>query len=362
MKIDKFQLKNFKCLSKVTFEFGNLNLLAGANGCGKSSLIQALLLLRQTYERTGDMKQLFTYGKYVNLGMAKDVLYEYAEDDEDILYKLTGTDGEKELIYKYEAASRILKCRSCKELGKTDFNLWDSSFEYLSAERISPQTTYSSIAQDLLLGMHGENALNFLEKYGDSIEVNNVFLDDSKNKSLLYYVNQWMEKLFKGFSLQLSQILDADAVSLRYKEKSRDHVSNAYRPVNVGFGITYVLPIVIALLKAEKEDLILIENPEAHLHSKAQRIMGELLAKAARTGAQIIVETHSDHILNGIRICAKKQEILPEKIKIFFFMKEDVGSKYNVNIYAPEMDNEGNIDIWPEGFFDEWDNALAELF
>lgn len=51
MKIDKFQLKNFKCLSKVTFEFGNLNLLAGANGCGKSSLIQALLLLRQTYER-----------------------------------------------------------------------------------------------------------------------------------------------------------------------------------------------------------------------------------------------------------------------------------------------------------------------
>ena len=108
MKIDKFQLKNFKCLSKVTFEFGNLNLLAGANGCGKSSLIQALLLLRQTYERTGDMKQLFTYGKYVNLGMAKDVLYEYAEDDEDILYKLTGTDGEKELIYKYEAASRIL--------------------------------------------------------------------------------------------------------------------------------------------------------------------------------------------------------------------------------------------------------------
>ena len=189
MKIDKFQLKNFKCLSKVTFEFGNLNLLAGANGCGKSSLIQALLLLRQTYERTGDMKQLFTYGKYVNLGMAKDVLYEYAEDDEDILYKLTGTDGEKELIYKYEAASRILKCRSCKELGKTDFNLWDSSFEYLSAERISPQTTYSSIAQDLLLGMHGENALNFLEKYGDSIEVNNVFLDDSKNKSLLYYLH-----------------------------------------------------------------------------------------------------------------------------------------------------------------------------
>lgn len=117
-----------------------------------------------------------------------------------------------------------------------------------------------------------------------------------------------------------------------------------------------------AIKKAKKDDLILIENPEAHLHPKAQRIIGELLVKAARTDAQIIVETHSDHILNGIRICTKKQEISPEQVKIFFFMKEDVGFRYNVNIYAPEMDEDGNIDIWPEGFFDEWDNALAELF
>ena len=73
-------------------------------------------------------------------------------------------------------------------------------------------------------------------------------------------------------------------------------------------------------------------------------------------GAGVCVRTHSHMRMDII------DTFLPEKIKIFFFMKEDVGSKYNVNIYAPEMDNEGNIDIWPEGFFDEWDNALAELF
>lgn len=243
-----------------------------------------------------------------------------------------------------------------------DFNIFGDIFEYLSADRIIPQTVYSSICEDNFLGNHGENAFNFLEKYGDTFKVDKVFQDDTKNEYLLYYVNKWMERIFHGFRLQLSPIADADAVGLRYAEKSRDWVSNSYRAINVGFGITYVLPILVALLKAKTDDLILIENPEAHLHPKAQRLIGELLAKAAATGAQIIVETHSDHILNGVRISAKNKLIDPSDIKMFFFMKEDVGTKYHTNIYLPKMDQEGNIDIWPEGFFDEWDNALAQLF
>lgn len=362
MKIRRLQLKNFKCLSDIEFQFGNLNLLAGANGCGKSTLIQSLLLLRQTYEQTGTVKSLLTSGKYVNLGAAKDILYDYAEDNEDISYGLCGGGIKVELIYGYEPESHILKCKNETISGYELFNLWNESFEYLSAERIVPQTTYSSIMQESLLGMHGENALSFLERYGDSLTVNESFWDESGNKSLLYYVNHWMDKLFPGFGLKLSQISEADVVSLRYSEKSRDRVSNAHRPINVGFGITYVLPIVIALLKAKNDDLILIENPEAHLHPRAQRMIGELLVKAAKTEAQIIIETHSDHILNGIRICAKRGEVLPEDVKMFFFMREDVGNKYNVNVFSPTLDKDGNIDIWLEGFFDEWDNALAELF
>ncbi len=241
-------------------------------------------------------------------------------------------------------------------------NIFGDTFEYLSADRIVPQTVYSSISQDSFLGNHGENALNFLEKYGDTFKVGKVFHDDTKNEYLLYYVNKWMERIFHGFRLQLSPIAEADAVGLRYAEKSRDWVSNSYRAINVGFGITYVLPIIVALLKAQKDDLILIENPEAHLHPKAQRLIGELLAKAATTGAQIIVETHSNHILNGVRISAKNKIVDSSDIKMFFFMKEDIGTKYHTNIYLPQMDQKGNIDIWPLGFFDEWDNALAQLF
>jgi predicted ATPase len=140
-------------------------------------------------------------------------------------------------------------------------------------------------------------------------------------------------------------------------------MSTPRRASNVGFGITYVLPILTVLLKAKKGDVIIVENPEAHLHPKAQRMLGELILKAADVGAQIILETHSDHILNGIRLGVKNGIIGDANdVKNFFFTRENVGIAYHVNVYAPQIDQEGNLDIWPNGFFDEWDKALMELF
>ena len=361
--IKRMKINNFKCFSNAMFELGNLNLLAGSNGCGKSTMLQALLLLKQSEEQFNSLNKITTYGKYINLGLSNEILYDYAEETkEKISFELINDLGKKiDLQYQYIPEKTVLE--RIKE-NSMDYNsfLFENNFEFISAERISPQTVYSTIDQSNSLGIHGENALNFLEKYGESYEVDSVFWDDTHNKYLLYHVNSWLEKLFTGFRLYSNKISEADAVSLRYKEQSRDMLGNSHRPANIGFGITYVLPIIIALLKAKRNDLILIENPEAHLYPGAQKIIGELLTKASCTGAQIILETHSDHIFNGIRICAKKQLIDASKVKFFFFVREDVGSKYNVNIYSPTLNQDGDINVWPIGFFDEWDNALAELF
>ncbi len=360
--IDKFRINNFKCFSDITFEMGRLNLFAGSNGCGKSSVIHALLLLQQSFEQFNSLNKLIMYGKYVNLGLANDIMYDYAETEPGkISFYLQGNEGKRVgLEYFYSPGKNILE-RDMK-LPMPSAPLPWKDMEFLSAERIVPQTIYSTIGQGNTLGIHGENTINFLEEYGDSYEVDPCFTNDTDNRSLLYYVNFWLDRMFGGFNLYSNRILEADAVSLRYKEKSRDLLGNPHRAVNVGFGITYVLPILIALLKAKEGDLILLENPEAHLHPKAQRLLGELLVKAASTGAQIILETHSDHILNGIRICTRKQYIDARQIRFFFFLREDVGARFNVNVYNPILDQNGDIDIWPEGFFDEWDNALIELF
>ena len=316
-------------------------------------------MLRQSYKQFGSFSKLSTYGVYTNLGNAKDIIYETAEDLE-MGFGLAGEEGRRlDIAVDYDPEAHILNNRVRENVSGDEINLFGSGFEYLGAERISPKTIYSSVSLDDSLGNNGENTLNFLEKHGAEIQVHPVF-QKQEQKYLLYCVNDWLDKLFGGFRLQLSPLAEADAVSLRYRESSP--VSNPHRATNVGFGITYVLPILVALLKAKAGNLIILENPEAHLHPKAQRLLGELIAQTASTGVQIIIETHSDHILNGIRISVKRNDLEADKAKLFFFMREKAGEKYNVNVYAPILDQNGDADIWPEGFFDEWDNALSELF
>lgn len=365
--LKKVKIKNFKCFSEIEFQLGNVNILAGSNGCGKSSFIHTLLLLRQSIEQNSKFEELYLYGKYVDLGLAKEVLYEDAEKDK-IIIGIENEDAECiEVEPIYEAEKYILKTKvlNFDKFSKIDkFNIFTHSFEYISAERIAPQNIFSAISFDSMLGKHGENTLSFLERKGLKIQVDpKLCVENTEQKYLLYQVNEWLNVLFDGFKLNISTLIEADAVSLRFQEQGDNRVSAPHRAINVGFGITYILPVLVALLKAQRNDIIIIENPEAHLHPKAQRLIGEIILRAASVGAQIVLETHSDHILNGIRLGIRKGVIKDSKqVKTFFFTRENIGSGYHVNVYAPEIDNEGNIDIWPDGFFDEWDKALMELF
>ena len=89
-------------------------------------------------------------------------------------------------------------------------------------------------------------------------------------------------------------------------------------------------------------------------------MLGELIALAGNGGVQVIVETHSDHILNGIRIAVKKKEIAKERVQLAFFYK-DTSDEYRHKYVTPQIQDDGRLDIWPEFFFDEWDKALYEL-
>lgn len=363
--IEKLNLKNFKCFRDVEMKFSALNVLTGLNGMGKSTIMQSILLLGQSQKSLKAEGTLSLKGKFVNLGVGQDILYEKADEDEiGISIEIDGT--KENLIFEYLPESDSLPLKESKINGEREFleQRLENLF-YLSAYRIEPQFLYQikneKELENKYFGKDGEYAIQYLKLHGgEEIKNNNIVIGDSDKTTIMDQVKEWLDMISPGISPVININTSSRTAELRY-EYIEDRVkTNSYKSVNVGFGITYVLPVVVELVSAKEGDIVLIENPEAHIHPKGQRMLGELIALASAGGVQIIVETHSDHVLNGIRLAAKKGKLQAEKVAFFFFYK-DIADSYNHKFIQPVLDQNGRLNEWPEGFFDEWDNALLEL-
>lgn len=361
-------LKNFKCFNNISIPFSRVNLLCGLNGMGKSTVVQSLLLLRQAQEQNVLHRGLALNGELVNIGSGRDLLYEYADKPELVEIGLEMDDGQlNSWIYLYNSESDILKLYFENiESTLESLSLFNNNFEYICAERLGPRNLYPKsslvVSERQQLGIVGEYTEHYLMVYGDhSISNTNAKYPDSKNASLLFQLQSWLNEISPGIKLNFENYRNADSVGLLYRIEDFQ-ISNDYRPSNVGFGITYVLPVIVALLKAKPGDLVIIENPEAHLHPRGQRKIGELIALVASGGVQLVLETHSDHILNGIRLSVRKGFLTPEDTRLHFFEKQSSEIGFYHKITSPSIKSDGRLTMWPDGFFDEWDKALEELF
>jgi len=363
--IRELAVKNFKCFESLKLELRSLNVLMGLNGMGKSTILQSLLLLRQSNQENG-LSWLKLNGKYVTLGNGSDVLSEKAEDEE-IGFFIKEDVGDFSASYEYVQESDLLPKHDLKydirEMGNSV--LFGDRFVYLYAYRIEPRILYR-IADEKQISKrnfnnNGELAIHYLNLHGfQNVENDCVIYNSIEDCSLNEQVRCWLSLIAPGILPQISVNVALRNAELKYAFREGKEKTNAYKSVNVGFGITYVLPVIIALLTAKQGDLLLLENPEAHIHPAGQRWLGELIARASAGGVQIIVETHSDHVINGIRLAVKKKKISAEETGVFFFYKdEEDDCRHKVTL--PSIDEDGRIDIWPEGFLDEWDNALLEL-
>jgi len=164
-----------------------------------------------------------------------------------------------------------------------------------------------------------------------------------------------MKQFFPETSLIVQQVPQTNIVTLGLRTSD---ATDYHRPVNVGFGLTQVLPIIVAALSSRPGDLLLVENPEVHLHPAGQALMGQFLAQVAGAGVQVIVETHSDHVLNGIRRAVRSSTISSEGVVLHFFTRR--GEK-SPQVTSPILDSSGSIDRWPEGFFDQFDKDTSHF-
>lgn len=376
--INKITLKNFKASVELIVQTESLTVLAGLNGSGKSTLLQALAALRQSYDFQGKTNGLILGGYLTQLGKGHDVLSEGSHDAKDLISMI---------IAEGQQISRW-KCRYDPDNSQLEFKvkpdnlpsfITTQAFQYLQADRITPHTIYPQAPQQArdsgFLGVRGEFTADYLARNGGKHLVRATrrinIEDHSQDKSimgkvaptkfLLDQVAGWMQYLSPGVRLKSTLLKGTDEVRLRFSYVGLSGVmdSNEYRPTNVGFGLTYCLPIVVACLAAPKGSLLLLENPEAHLHPQGQAALGTLLATCAMDGVQIIVETHSDHLLNGIRLAVKNKIITPDKVAMHFFSR-DIRSG-NVETVMPRIFTNGRLSNWPEGFFDQWDKSIDAL-
>ncbi len=352
-------LENFKCFDEMKLCFSNLNILTGLNGMGKSTVMQSILLLGQSQNSILSEQVLSLKGKYVNLGVGQDILFEKAEKDE-IGIGVWTENTEEQYLFEYQPDTDILPLKS---VNKNLFSAWEERLYYLSAYRIEPQFLYhienEKEVSERYFAKNGEFSIQYLKLHGGDDVINSSVLIDNK-KTIADQVKAWMDLISPGVSPVIAINTSSRTAELKYEYIEGREKTNSYKSVNVGFGITYVLPVVVALISAKPGDIILLENPEAHIHPKGQRILGELLAAVGAGGVQVILETHSDHVMNGIRVAVKKGRLKPENTQFFYFYK-DKNDSYRHKVICPVLDEDGRLSEWPEGFFDEWDLALLEL-
>lgn len=388
--INSIFIRNFKIYrERTTFSgLSYLNVLTGVNGRGKSTFMQALLLPAQSLLVSAWTNKIVLDGQYVRLGNMGDVKSEKAARSESIILGYESGDGR--LVITCNAESDQAQELSVKEV------LWDtnsyavdntyplhgfvpimpgsevpslaellSSVRFIAAERVGPKLNYRPAGETDIMDSLGEFAPALLYAHKDD-PVGDVALDglvnfypgmvksDSDDNTVNGLLNYWLDKMFGGVSATSDYVPSANVYVLNFKTKGNTKVM---KPTNVGFGFSYVFPILVAGLTAKRGSVLLIENPEAHLHPMAQSVLGRFLAWTSNyLGVQIFLETHSEHIVNSFRVLTAQTVIKASDVNILFFDEAVEGGVQKI-----QMDDSGRITSWPKNFFDQEEKDLDIL-
>lgn len=368
--IKSIEIENFKLFKNTKLPLKTLSLFTGLNGTGKSSFIQTLLLLRQSHQ-AGVLRDtgLILKGNLVELGTGKDVFYQFAGKDDPITVRINATNRSYYWNFKYLPDSDILSIvnKTTYTDALLEFNLFNRNFQYLNTEHIVPLNTYKKsefeVIQNRQIGKHGEYVVHYLSAYGlEPIQHSNLIHPKAKSNRLIHNVEAWLNEISPGIKVIVEDIKGLDLVRLSFQYEAESGYTNEYKPINVGIGITYALPVIVALLTANSDKLTIIENPESHIHPRGQAKIGELIAISSSSGGQIFVETHSDHILNGIRVAVKESKIQGSEVAIYYFDRmSNNKAEHESSITTITIDKNGELSEYPKGLLDEWGTQLFKL-
>lgn len=390
--INNIIIDGYKCLKDKSIATGKLNVLVGTNGSGKSSLLQTLLLLRQSADKSGTVEGLHLSGPLYEAGTAQDAFHPAAEHqikfelmtDEFIAERHTATFLFRQNRDDIDRTKKRLLPAAAPQTIPPNLNDRSNGFAYLNAERVGPRVTNILPPDETdisgLVGKFGEYTAAVLARAASDgilvdgwneelistlatppMQLDGIDLKEELKNSggrLDLVCNKILGWILPGNEFQAKVFDDSDAATVRY---IRDPLGTRteVRATHNGFGLTYTLPIITAALALRKDGLLIIENPEAHLHPFSQSRIGVFLAMIADTGRQIFVETHSDHVINGMRLGLSRKYIMANDVYINFFNRTMSVATSDITQIRPQQN--GRLQPWPMGFFDQLENDLSKL-
>lgn len=362
-----FHIENFKCYYSSDIPLNYLTVLAGANGNGKSTAIQALLMMRNAYEhdKVGE-RAIEINGPYcLSLGTTLDIIPVEADTNSRMQLSLSDKGEQAGFTFPLSDEHAELSLNVSEQLYSDNYlalPLFKDEFYYLNAERVGPRVSQKiKVHKFPNVGWQGEYCAQILSELSSvrvfAVDDNRCF-DIEQSRDVLTQTQLWMQSLFPGIVIQSD--LNPKSLSAQI---SITHNYTSGAPVlstNVGFGVSYVLPIIVTGLIAKKGSIVIVENPEAHLHPSAQTCIAEYLAKVAQAGVYVIVETHSDHFINGIQLAVAEKKLGNDKVIINYVNQSQETHRPEVRTIT--LSDKAELSEWPDGFFNQTQKDYARLY
>lgn len=363
--IEQYFIDNFKNHLRTRLELAPLTILAGRNGVGKSSVFQTLLMLRESVRKNGNSSRLNLRGQNFNVGTSSGQLVNWAYKEKEGRLELRIVDHGTMLpfVYDYPMTAEVTSLPIQKELRPFSLDelqpcsLFNNNFQYLSAFRNGPLESYDwdshYVDEERQLSSRmglGDMAVYFLNKFAkEDIPVANLAYPGTETRQLRVQVEAWMSEIAPRTGIIINQ--KGDKYELLYAYKRPGDSTKYVSALNTGYGISYVLSVIIAVLSSRPGALLLVENPEAHIHPASQAALMRLLGQASHNGIQVILETHSDHILDGALVAVKQGRLLNTELAVKYF---DVDEYNTAQCHDIPVMADGRMPEVPEGFFDQF--------
>lgn len=366
------KIKHFKCFESLEIQIDNLTVLTGKNSAGKSSITQAIRLLREAVITHDELAQIHLNGSGFQLGTYDEILNRNAVLVGSQTFEIgISTNQDNMSLAVFEAAENSDECEYVQAMPKANPMLANRSscyFTYLSAERYGPRlhqlSTDGRRSANVGVGTKGEFTAEVLAN-NENTRIDENFIhpsliaaSGSSNALLRSNLEKWMSMIVGDIQIRAARPPRLAMPMLEFQKGGAE--SDWQFPTNHGFGVSYTLPIVLAGLLLEKDGILIVDSPEAHLHPAAQTALAMFLARIAAFGRTVIVETHSDHIVDGFRLAVADgaHPITAEHCIFHYLDRTDSGSIIHHNL-TPRPD--GTLPKWPKGFFDQVANNLRML-